>query len=213
MSRTLSDNDPTPQLQAAPRYLRDYGSSPGNKPTDPRRYMTRDLTASARELLNHLDRASTDPAEMAYVAMLADRLHASELFHRETAEAINGLATMVDPERTDQIERWIKWFERMRKRILRYLIAAIIPTAASLGGVVMWLLHRDDAARAAAELHGAEVQRMAEYERAIIDLRTDIRDLRNQLAGRAPREPMYPGSSFLVPPSQKQLSSTKGPIP
>lgn len=206
------DERPTPQIQPAPKYLRDFGSGPHHEPTDPRIYLATEASVEEQQLVDDCDRHAGSHAPFIAIVKVALRGQKTETklgeFARDTAIVVNQLAGEIQPERLVELERHKRRFDGAMKKGRRFLWSAVIAAATSLGGVAIWALN-------SAKASGAAEQRQLNLEHAIEELKTDIREIRASLGVRSSRPSQHTGAGFLVPPqitlNTDTDTDTKGP--
>lgn len=194
------DDEVTPQLQPAPRYLADpFG--PGRDPTDPIVYMSRTPSERAQQIMAAVMREAGDPAPMQMVATMAARLENDEQHLFALDATLQSLGRDLDPERIDRIERVQLQADRNAKRTRGYLFKAAGVAGTLLASAFVWFLHT-------VEAKGAEEQERVDQKKTIDELKLDIREVRSVLHRLGMDGPSSGGKRFepgppMRPPPEK----------
>lgn len=210
----MNDDGPTPQIQPAPKYLRDFGTAPHHQPSDPAIYLPMEASVEEQRLVENLDRHAGSPAPVIHIAKIAVRVRRVEQFCKDTVHAVNALAETADPRTQHALEQKVSAVSGMAKRAKRWVAGAAAAAAAALAPTAYRLIDHSQA-------QGAETQkvldlgeRVGREETSLHDLQTQLFELQRELARRSSREPLHPGASSLVPPIATALtSSAKGILP
>lgn len=204
MRNDRDDDEVTPQLQPAPRYMADpFG--PGRDPTDPIVYMSRVPSERAQQIMAAVMREAGDAAPMQMVATMAARMESDEQHLCALDATLQTLARDLDPERIDRVERVQNQAERNAKRTRAYLWRAAGVAGTLLASAFVWFLHT-------VEARGAEEQERVDQKKVIDELKLDIREVRSVLHRLGMDGPSSGGKRFEPGPPMRPPPETFGRV-